>query len=169
MNHYQISLSSNNTNGVETLSEILLFDKSVLYLSLSGLSEDKIPLNVEFSWGDGTQDIFYNDTFKNYTTDNIIPEILQGKMSKMFSHIFNHTYSPPKSTLYSTITANIDVIYPVDDILSIKIPIKIRKNDLLEDFEDFDLTNTRFVEELDREYHFSCNNDDKSFEMIAES
>ena len=169
MNTLIINLSSNTSNGTEALSELLMYDKTTLKVSLSGISEDKIPLGARFEWGDGEEDVNFNDVYKNYTTDTILPELLEGKLSKIFSHISSHTYYPSTNTLYTSLTAHIDVFYPVDDVLTFILPLKIRKNSFLEDFEDIDLTHTRFVEGLDREYHFSGKFNDASFEMVTES
>jgi hypothetical protein len=164
-----ISLSSDNTQGVINLPETPLFDKSTIVLSLSGIPESKTPSNVSIDWGDGDKDITFNDFFKDYKTDSIIPEILQGKITKLFTISFNHTYQPSPNTLYKSLTAKVSVTYPIDDVLHFNIPLKIRKNDFFEDFMDVDLTNTRFVEKFKREYSFSGKTDNQVFEIVTKS
>jgi hypothetical protein len=169
MNTKTINLSSNTTNGTEVLPEIMIYDKTILNVSLSGIPEDIIPIGSKFTWGDGEENIILNDINKDYSIDSIFPEILEGKLSKLFSQSVSHIYYPSPNTLYLSLTAQIDINYPVNDILTFILPLKIRKNSFLENFEDVDLTNTRFVEGLNREYHFSGKIGNASFEMVTES
>jgi hypothetical protein len=169
MNYQEITLSSSSLSGFVILPEMLFYDKTSLSVSLSGISEDRIPSSAVLDWGDGQSEILMNDVYKHYTTDSIFPEILENKFTSIYTKRISHTYKPSEQSLYKSLTAEIGIIYPVNQILKFIIPITIRKNSFLEDFEDFDLTNTRFVDGIKREYHISSTKDDICIENVTDS
>lgn len=165
MNTYYITLSSNSISTFQTLSENLLQDNSVLNISLSAIVETYPPLYVNIVWGDGVENLYYNDPIKNYKHDVIFPEITDEKYSKIFSQRFMKEYKAPQNTLYKNLTATITIAYLPNVVSTFNIPIKIRKNDYFEDFGDVSLNNVRLLSNLSREYQFSAQKDDKLFEI----
>jgi hypothetical protein len=167
MNTYKLTLFSNNINGDEILSEILLYDKTTLSISLSGLSEEIPPLMVKVFWGDGSENIIINEPIKRYKIDSIIPEILGGKFSKIYTQSLDHVYEPSSDSLYLNLSASIIVIYPLNNNKSFILPIKIRKNDFIENFGEVNIVGSSFTEDMKKEYQFSSEINNMVFESIS--
>lgn len=167
MNTYHISLSSNSISSIQTLSELSFQDNTTLNVSISGISEALPPLYIKFSWGDGDEKLYLNDPIKKYTENNIFPEILMEKYSEIFAQRLSKVYIAPPSSLYTTLTASLSVVYPSNNTSIFTIPIKIRKNDYFENFGDVSLNNSRLMVKLKREYQFSAKIDNKIFENVT--
>jgi hypothetical protein len=167
MNTYYLSISSGSMTTLSTFSELSFQDDTTLSISISGINETLPPLYVKASWGDGDEVLLINDPIKKYSEDNIYPEIILEKYSKILCQRISKDYKAPSNTLYSTLTAKLSVVYPSDDISTFTIPIKIRKNDYFENFDDIILNNSRFVDNLKREYQFFAKNSNKLFENVT--
>jgi len=167
MNTYYLSISSGSMTTSSTLNELSFQDDTTLNISISGVNESLPPLYVKASWGDGEEVLLFNDPIKKYSEDNIFPEIMLEKYSKILCQRILKSYKAPSNTLYSTLTAKLSVVYPSNDISTFTIPIKIRKNDYFENFDDITLNNSRFVENFKREYQFSAKNNNKLFENVT--
>jgi hypothetical protein len=166
MNTYYLNLSSNSLTATNILAEISLYDETTLTISLSGVCDIYPILYIQANWGDDDTQILLNDPIKKYKKDSIFPEILEGKISKIYTQNLSHTYRP-SSTLYTLLTASLSATYPSNDTAKFLIPIKIRKNDFHENFDEIYLNEVRLVANLNREYQFLSKKDDRIFENIT--
>jgi hypothetical protein len=163
MKNFYITLSANTLSATETLPEVTFYDKTTLNISLSGVSESLPPLYVDISWGDENVNVYYNDPYKQYRNDNIIPEILNEQYSRIYTQRFINEFRPTE-TLYTSLTSVICVVYPFNQTTTFILPIKIRKNDYFENFGDVTLNSVRLTENSKREFQFSAESNDKIFE-----
>lgn len=146
-----VNTSSAEQRQTEVLSEILLYDKTTVSVSLTGIPEVLLPLYLEIDWGDGTTEFFENEIFKYYRKDNITLEVIQGKMSTILSRDYQHTYNPPNFALYKVITAKFSLRYSNNYVTVTDIPLKIRAGDYFETIGDMKLYNTEILSTPDND------------------
>lgn len=158
--NYNLNLTSLVSTQSSTYTEMLLQDRSVLTVSLTGVSEEYFPLYLKINWGDGTEEHIENEINKNYSTDDITLEVIEGKFSSILAYPHTHEYFPSPTSLYKTLTATFTIEYVNENMTVLTVPLKIRTDDYFESVGDVTLHNTNIFPTADnkKEHQFLTKN-----------
>ena len=149
MNSKTLYLSSGELSGTNILLEMNLEDKTTFTLNLSGMSEEYFPTNLIIDWGDGCNQKYDTNLYKNYREESILEEVMYGKFSSIFQSNYTHTYYPAKDSLFNSLSAQFLVNYSNGEYIWFIQPLKIRSLDFYESLEDVKIINTVILDDSD--------------------
>lgn len=155
MNTYNITLSSNSQSGTRYYDEIDLFDNTLFNFNLVDVKKDSLLRSVCVDWGDGS-DVFIPEIsiLKDYRNDSIIPEILYGPLSPIFTDTFTHEYTPSSTSLYKQLTSTIRIEYITGNAFTFYIPFRIKTSNYYQSVGDLRLIDTTIYNEEQNSSNF---------------
>lgn len=132
-----ISLSSNTIPISSIVSPLSIIDVSNIIIDLTNISQTILPKKIRINWGDLVIDEYENDLLLGSVFDENFSPVLKN---------YEHTYYPPASTIFSQISAIIDIIYLNNNVSTFTIPIHIANDTYDNAIDDLLLINTIFSE-----------------------
>ena len=140
MNTYTFSISTISPNVEKTYGTIDLFDQTNFTIDMSDVYAAVFPNYIAFNWGDDSPieepDI---KIFRNYKTESIYPEVLNGASPVFLNKKYSHIYYPSDFALKKSMTLRINIGYITGALTQLTVPIAVRAESYYDTIGDMEI------------------------------
>ena len=172
MNTYTFSISTILPDVEKTYDTIDLFDQTNFTINMSDVYAAVFPNYIAFNWGDDSPieepDI---KIFRNYKTESIYPEILNGDSPVFLNKSYNHIYYPSSFALKKSMTLRINIGYITGEVTKLTVPLIVRSESYYDTIGDMELVGVDLLnnENNSSRFTFLTKKDNHLIQMDNES
>jgi|TARA_R110002020_G_scaffold377097_1_gene588182 hypothetical protein len=172
MNTYTFSISTTQPAVEKSYDTVYLFDQTKFSINMTDVYAGVFPNYIAFNWGDNSPieepDI---KIFRDYKTESIYPEILNGESPVFLNKAYSHIYYPSNFALKKSMTLRVNIGYVTGELTNLTVPLMMRSESYYDTIGDMDLVGIDLLnnENNSSRYTFLTKKDNHIIQMDNES
>jgi len=156
MNTYTFSISTTSPSVEKTYNTINLFDETNFTIDMSDVYATIFPNYIAINWGDGSPVLEPDITiFRNYKTQSIYPEVLEGTSPVFLNTDYKHIYYPSSFALKKSMTLRVNIGYVTGSVTKLTVPLEIRSESYYDTIGDMEVVGIDLLNDQNNSSRFS--------------